>query len=244
MWTLRGDQPVIPGVPFIRLAMAFPYRTTGSLNPGFPPARPVCLAVKLPFAFTLTMTISIRHEGTFERLRYILGGDHPSQTAYQTLSSFRITDEELDFQNSKGGISLMTPWQLTPPLHSLPPMLHMQFQKSMPSCSKGAQGLSVLPRVACIFTSTTNSLSFSSRQRSSRYAIHAGRNFIYVSLAFARDQTISSSCLKYLGVLPSNISIHLKANPCILFLRQELACCTIKLIMPHLSDQSLQVLKN
>src|SRR5213075_1376345 len=53
MWTLRGDQPVIPGVPFIRLAMALPFRTTGSLNPAFAPARPVCLAVKLPYAFTL-----------------------------------------------------------------------------------------------------------------------------------------------------------------------------------------------
>ena len=93
MWTLRGDQPVIPGVPFIRLAMALPFRTTGSLNPAFAPARLVCLAVKLPFAFALTMTISMRHEGTFERLRYILGGDHPSQTAYQTLSFARITEQ-------------------------------------------------------------------------------------------------------------------------------------------------------
>ena len=92
MWTLRGDQPVIPGVPFIRLAMALPYRTTGSLNPAFAPARLVGLAVKLPFAFTLLQTISIRLEGTFERLRYILGGDHPSQTTHQTMSFFRITD--------------------------------------------------------------------------------------------------------------------------------------------------------
>ena len=91
MWTLRGDQPVIPGVPFIRLAIALPFGTTGSLNPAFAPARRVCLTVKLPFAFALTMTISMRHEGTFERLRYILGGDHPSQTAHQTLSSSRIT---------------------------------------------------------------------------------------------------------------------------------------------------------
>jgi len=92
MWTLRGDQPVIPGVPFIRLAMTLPFRITGSLNPAFAPARLVCLAVKLPFAFALIMAISLRHEGTFERLRYTLGGDHPSQTAHQTLSFFRITD--------------------------------------------------------------------------------------------------------------------------------------------------------
>ena len=53
MWTLRGDQPVIPGVPFIRLAMALPFGTTGSLRPAFAPARHVRLAVKLPSAFAL-----------------------------------------------------------------------------------------------------------------------------------------------------------------------------------------------
>ena len=31
--------------------MAHPYRTTGSLNPGFPPARPVGLTVKRSSAF-------------------------------------------------------------------------------------------------------------------------------------------------------------------------------------------------
>ena len=53
MRTLRGDQPVIPGVPFIHLAMALPYGTIGSLTPAFAPVRPVCLTVKLPYAFTL-----------------------------------------------------------------------------------------------------------------------------------------------------------------------------------------------
>ena len=33
--------------------MALPCGTTGSLTPGFPPARDVSLAVKLPYAFTL-----------------------------------------------------------------------------------------------------------------------------------------------------------------------------------------------
>ena len=33
--------------------MALPYGTTGSLRPAFASARPVSLAVKLPFAFTL-----------------------------------------------------------------------------------------------------------------------------------------------------------------------------------------------
>ena len=72
--------------------MALPFGTTGSLNPAFAPARLVGLAVKLPYAFALYKTISIRLEGTFERLRYTLGGDHPSQTTHQTLFLFRITD--------------------------------------------------------------------------------------------------------------------------------------------------------
>ena len=53
MWTLGPDQPVIPGVPFSRLATALPRATAGSLDPAFAPARRVRLAVKLPCALTL-----------------------------------------------------------------------------------------------------------------------------------------------------------------------------------------------
>ena len=70
----------------------------------------------------------------------------------------------------------MTPPRLAPWYQRLPPILHKPIQKSMPSYSKGARGLSVLLRVAGIFTGTTNSLSLSSRQRPTRCAIHAGRN--------------------------------------------------------------------
>ena len=54
IWTLGRYQPVIPGVPFIRWAMALPFRTTGSLWPAFAPARAVTLAVKLAYAIALT----------------------------------------------------------------------------------------------------------------------------------------------------------------------------------------------
>ena len=54
IWTLGRYQPVIPGVPFIRWAMALPFRTTGSLWPTFVPARLVCLAVKLAYTIALT----------------------------------------------------------------------------------------------------------------------------------------------------------------------------------------------
>src|ERR1700745_3683878 len=37
IWTLGQDQPVIPGVPFSRLATALPHATAGSLVPAFAP---------------------------------------------------------------------------------------------------------------------------------------------------------------------------------------------------------------
>ena len=42
------------------------------------------------YLYTLRM-ISNHSEGTFGRLRYLLGGDRPSQTARQTLSPIGIT---------------------------------------------------------------------------------------------------------------------------------------------------------
>ena len=70
--------------------MALPLGTTGSLSPTFVLARLVGLAIKLPSAFALFRTISVRAEGTFGRLRYSLGGDRPSQTAHLTLSSYQF----------------------------------------------------------------------------------------------------------------------------------------------------------
>ena len=71
--------------------MALPYRTTGSLRPTFVPARLVCLAVKLAYAYALKSAISDRAELTFALLRYSLGGDRPSQTAYHARSPARLT---------------------------------------------------------------------------------------------------------------------------------------------------------
>lgn len=87
----------------------------------------------------------------------------------------------------------MTPSQLAPRLQSLPPILHKLIQKSMSSYSKGAQGLSVLSRVSGIFTGTTNSLSLSSRQRPSRYAIHAGRNLPDKGLRYLRTVRVTAA---------------------------------------------------
>jgi hypothetical protein len=71
--------------------MALPYRTTGSLRPAFAPARRVSLAVKHAFAYAHSSTISDRAKRTFVLLRYSLGGDRPSQTAYHARFPARIT---------------------------------------------------------------------------------------------------------------------------------------------------------
>ena len=87
----------------------------------------------------------------------------------------------------------MTPPKLAPRLQSLPPILHKSIQKSMSSYSKGARGLSVLSRVAGIFTGTTNSLSISPRQRPTRYAIHARRNLPDKVLRYLRTVIVTAA---------------------------------------------------
>ena len=69
----------------------------------------------------------------------------------------------------------MAPPQLAPWFQSLPPILHITVQISLPSYSKGSRGLSVLSRVDGIFTANSISLSPWLRQCGSRYAIRAGR---------------------------------------------------------------------
>ena len=49
--------------------------------------------------------IADRAEGTFELLRYTLGGDRPSQTAHLALSAARIHGSGLEFKHNKGGVS-------------------------------------------------------------------------------------------------------------------------------------------
>ncbi len=115
-------------------------------------------------------------EGTFELLRYILGGNRPSQTDPLTRSLTRIHGLRLDVQFFKTGISQMTPPALTSKLQSLPAILHMNNPTPISEYSKGSWGLSVLLRVSGIFTGITTSPRSSLRQRSDRYTIRAGRN--------------------------------------------------------------------
>ena len=87
--------------------------------------------------------VSIHAEPTFERLRYSLGGDRPSQTAHLKLSPDLIQGRRLEFQHSKSGIPRLTPHKLTPVLLRLPPILYMKYRNPILSCSEAPWGLSV-----------------------------------------------------------------------------------------------------
>ena len=83
--------------------------------------------------------------------------------------------------------------ELAPPLHSLPPILHMPSLDPLQSYSKGAQGLSVLPRVPGIFTESAISLSPWLRQWGSRYAIRAGRNLPDKEFRYLRTVIVTAA---------------------------------------------------
>jgi hypothetical protein len=168
--------------------MAHPCSATGSLYPSFLPDRLVSLTVKPVSAIALYCTVTKRAERTFESLRYIFGGDHPSQTTHQSLSSRKLGSRQI-----KGGISRTAPRCLATPVHSLPPILHMIYPKSMISYSKGARGLSVPLRVSGIFTATTISPSSRLRQRPDRYTIRAGRNLPDKEFRYLRTVIVTAA---------------------------------------------------
>ena len=87
----------------------------------------------------------------------------------------------------------MAPSRLTPKLQSLPPILYITHQNSMPRYSKAARGLSVCQLVNSIFTVATVSPSILRRQRSNRYAIRAGRNLPDKEFRYLRTVIVTAA---------------------------------------------------
>ena len=102
----------------------------------------------------------------------------------------------------------MTPSQLTPKSLRLPPILHSVIKNPMSSYSKGSRGLSVLSRVEGIFTLYSISLSARQRQRTSRYAIRAGRNLPDKEFRYLRTVIVTAAV--YWGF---NSELRLATNP-------------------------------
>ena len=145
------------------------------------------------FCLCTLRTISDRTERTFERLRYFLGGDRPSQTVHLTVSQDQIHGLWLESQYYKGGIPRMTPHRLTSMLHSLPPILYMIYQNPISGCSKAPRGLSVLSQVTGIFTGITISPSPLLRQCPNRYAFRAGRNLPDKEFRYLRTVIVTAA---------------------------------------------------
>ena len=87
----------------------------------------------------------------------------------------------------------MAPPKLAPQFQSLPPILHKPTRNPLPSYSKGAQGLSVLPRVDSICAVNSISLSPLLRQYGNRYAIRAGRNLPDKEFRYLRTVIVTAA---------------------------------------------------
>ena len=132
-------------------------------------------------------------EPTFARLRYLFGGDRPSQTAHLPLSRKWLHIPRLGSKHCQAGISLAAPSSLATRLPSLPAMLHKPCPNAMTGYSKAPQGLFVLLRVTRIFTRTSISPGPSLRQCSTRYTFRAGRNLPDKEFRYLRTVIVTAA---------------------------------------------------
>ena len=146
-----------------------------------------------PFCLCALRMVSDHPEGTFERLRYLFGGDRPSQTPRQTLSRNRFHCSRLENQCCRGGIPTAAPEGLASSLHSLPPILYVQHRVPASSWSKAPWGLSVLAQVTSIFTGTSLSPDALSRQCPNHYAFRAGRNLPDKEFRYLRTVIVTAA---------------------------------------------------
>ena len=107
--------------------------------------------------------------------------------------------EGLGRQSDGGGIPRAAPRGLAPSVLGLPPILYTSDRRPMPSCSKGSRGLSVLPRVSRIFTTSAISPGLWQRQRPSRCAFRAGRNLPDKEFRYLRTVIVTAAVYRGLG---------------------------------------------
>ena len=89
----------------------------------------------------------------------------------------------------------------------VPPILRSSQPASVPGYSKGAWGLSVLLREGGIFTATSISPSLRSRQRPSRYAVHARRNLPDKELRYLRTVIVTAAVYGGFGRQPRVVTL-------------------------------------
>ncbi len=124
-------------------------------------------------------------------------GRRPPQSNYPPDTVRNPGKANVRTSNTKGGISRLAPRRLASTLQSLPPILHIKAQCSVSSYSKGSRGLSVLPRVHCIFTASSISLSLGWRQPGHHYAIRAGRNLPDKEFRYLRTVIVTAAVYRF-----------------------------------------------
>ncbi len=161
-------------------------------KPDFRPCSTCWSRSQAPFCLYTLRMISNHSEGTFGRLRYLLGGDRPSQTAHLTLSPPRSV-VRVRVAITQGSIPPAPPSKLAFRFLRLLPILYMRYRHSISNYSKAPWGLSVLSRVTCIFTGTKISPSLSLRQCPNRYAFRAGRNLPDKEFRYLRTVIVTAA---------------------------------------------------
>jgi hypothetical protein len=142
------------------------------------------------FCLCTLRLVSIQPEPTFERLRYPLGGDRPSQTAHLPLSP---VSTRLGSKHGQAGISPSAPPKLTLRFLRLPAILHRPSPNAMTGYSQAPRGLFVQLRVTRIFTRTSISPGPSLRQCSTRYTFRAGRNLPDKEFRYLRTVIVTAA---------------------------------------------------
>ena len=146
-----------------------------------------------PFCLCTHRRMTIPPEGTVGRLRYLLGGDRPSQTTRQPLFALPVREPALGSRRVKSGISPLPPRSPQATVRRLPPILRMTRPEPMASCSKAPWGLFVLSWVARIFTGLSISPGPSLRQCPDRYAFRAGRNLPDKEFRYLRTVIVTAA---------------------------------------------------
>ena len=173
-------------------------RCRGITQPGFRLCSPCLARSQAPLCLYTRRWVSIPPEGTFGRLRYLFGGDRPSQTAHLTLSPHPFR-RRLGPKRDQAGVSSSAPPRLTPRLLCLPATLHKPRPNAISSYSKAPRGLFVLLRVTRIFTRTSISPGPSLRQCSTRLAIRAGRNLPDKEFRYLRTVIVTAAVHRGFG---------------------------------------------
>ena len=161
---LLGEISLYPQGSFYPLSDGPSIRNHRITKPDFRPCSTCRSRSQAPLCLYTLRMISNHSEGTFGRLRYLLGGDRPSQTAHLTLSPRRDCRRGLECSYNEGSIPPMPPSKLAFRLLRLLPILYKLYKHPISSYSKAPWGLSVLSRVTRIFTGIIISPSLSLRQ--------------------------------------------------------------------------------